>query len=85
MTAIEITAKFRSIRTGRMETWAVRSTDGVWTYERDEDTGTLWAVTHVPTGRWTYYPSLPKARKDTADGSLKRYFDITNSDGTRRR
>lgn len=74
-TPITVTSKARSTRTGRIEIWSAVSTDGTWTYERDEDTGTLWAVTHVPTGRWLYASSLPKARVSTASGSALRYLD----------
>ena len=70
LTPVAITARFPSFRSGRMENWAAESRDGVWKYERIEDTGTPWAVIHVPTGtEGDWYGSLPKARAATADGS----------------
>lgn len=60
---------------GRMEVWSATSVDGVWSYERDEVPGTPWIVKHVPTGRWYYEPSLPKARAATASGAALRYLD----------
>jgi len=63
-------------RSGRPEIWSARSTDGTWTYERDESPGTPWAVTHNPTGRWDYMPSLRKARAATASGAM---LDLLNT------
>lgn len=69
-TPVRITRRHPSIRTGRLEAWEAVSVDGDYTYVRIEDTGTPWAVEHVPTrtdcGLW---PSLPKARRATAGGS----------------
>jgi len=33
-----------------METWAAKSDDGLWAFERQEMPGTPWAVIHIPTG-----------------------------------
>lgn len=58
-----------SLRSRRIEVWQAASTDGVWLYHREEDTGTTWTVLHLPTGR--VLPgevSLPMARRGTADG-----------------
>ena len=70
LTPVTITARFPSFRTGRLETWSAKSQDGVWTYERIEDTGSPWEATHVPTGIATdWYGTLSAARAATADGS----------------
>jgi hypothetical protein len=66
LTPVEVTSRHRAFRSGRLETWAARSTDGTWTYERTEDSGTPWVVTHVPTGGSDLFGSLPKARRFTA-------------------
>jgi hypothetical protein len=56
------------------ERWNARSADGLWDYERLEDSGTTWRCTYrpsitpdLPGGRWFLAPSLPKARALTAD------------------
>lgn len=48
--------------------WEYESKDGVWHYEREESPGTPWVVTYLPTREWTYYASLPKARRGTESG-----------------
>lgn len=51
--------------------------DGQWEYERQDDTGSTWTVTHVPTGRHTdFWPSLTYCREMTASGAA---LDILNS------
>jgi hypothetical protein len=70
MTPVTVTVRFPTLR-GRPENRAAVSNDGVWAYERTEDIGTPWLVTHQPTGTVLpcWYASLPKARRATADGS----------------
>lgn len=75
LTPVTVTEQYPSLRTGKVEVWAAVSKDGIWKYDRLEDTGTPWIVTHVPTGRQAWYPSLPKARKATADGTALAYLD----------
>ncbi len=63
-------------RSGRMEIVSVRSADGVWLYERQEDVGTSWIVTHIPTGRsLDFEPSLRLARIGTLTGWTLRQLD----------
>jgi hypothetical protein len=50
----------------RSEIWAAISCDGVWSYERSDEPGTPWIVTHEPTRHVEYFASLPKARRWTA-------------------
>ena len=70
LTPADVTARFPSFRSGRREAWSAASRDGVWTYERIEDTGTPWDVTHIPTGISAgWYGTLTAARAATADGS----------------
>ena len=70
LTPVDITARFPSFNSGRLENWAARSRDGVWKYERIEDIGPPWTVIHVPTGtEGGYYGTLTAARAATADGS----------------
>lgn len=73
LTPVKTTAKYPSFRSGRVEAWAAISADGQWKYDRIEDTGTPWEVTHLPTGKPvpTWYSSLPNARAATADGSAR--------------
>lgn len=61
--------------TQQTEQWGARSADGVFDFERLEDNGTTWRVTHLPSvtpdrpqGRWVLATSLPKARAGTAPG-----------------
>jgi hypothetical protein len=55
---------------GRVETLAAFSADGVWGYERSDEPGTPWEVTHLPTGRVLRYAAtnLRQARIGTAAG-----------------
>lgn len=74
-TPITVTSKATNLRNGRTEIWEAISTDGEWGYKREEGPGTPWVVIHRQTDRWTFYPSLPKARRATADGSALSYLD----------
>lgn len=38
------TAFHRSRRTGRLECWEAKTTDGQWLFARTEDTGTPWLI-----------------------------------------
>ena len=76
LTPVDITARFPSFRTGRLETWSAKSRDGLWTYERLEITGTPWAVIHVPTGiEGDWHGTLTAAREATANGSALAYIE----------
>ncbi len=76
LTPADVTARFPSFRGGRLENWAAASRDGVWKYERIEDTGTPWAVIHVPTGtEGNWYGTYTAARAATADGSALAYVE----------
>jgi hypothetical protein len=66
MTPVDITDRAPHIRSGRVQVWGAKSRDGVWTYERTEEAGTPWVITHVSTGKSTYASSLPGARRSTA-------------------
>jgi hypothetical protein len=70
LTPATVTKKFPAFRSGRIEAWAAVSDDGVWKYERIEDTGTLWSVIHVPTGiEADCCGTLTAAREMTANGT----------------
>lgn len=70
LTPVDVTSRYPSFRTGRMENWSAVSRDGVWKYSRVEISGTPWAVIHVPTGiEADWYGTLTAARAATADGS----------------
>jgi len=76
LTPANVTARFPSFRSGRLENWAAASRDGVWKYERLEISGTPWAVIHVPTGtEGNWYGTLAAARAATADGSALEYVE----------
>lgn len=72
LTPVEVTERYPSFGTGRLETWAAVSKDGLWKYDRIEDTGTPWSVCYVPTNEYVIMSSLPKAQAATADGSALR-------------
>jgi hypothetical protein len=60
---ITVTKHFaHNIRTNHRECWSATSTDGVWTFSREETPGTPWIVRHNPTGWIGWFGSLPKAR-----------------------
>lgn len=70
LTPVEVTRRFPSFRTGRLETWQAVSADGQWRYDRVEVAGTPWALVHVPTGVTDPgYGTLGDARAATANGS----------------
>ena len=51
----KITKSFAStLRNGKSvrECWEARTTDGVWAITRQDDPGTPWTITHIPTGTW---------------------------------
>lgn len=76
LTPADVTRRYPSFRSGRMENWEARSRDGAWFYERLEISGTPWQVTHLPTetaGDW--YGTLTAARAATADGSALAYVE----------
>lgn len=62
------TRKGPSFRTGRLEVWSAVTADGLWLFERTEDTGTPWRITHLPTRGWLLAESLPRAREQVASG-----------------
>lgn len=69
------TTKYRSLRTGRLETWGAVSKDGKWSFQRIEDVGTPWEVTHEDFPGWSMLAgSLPKARKN-AEAQLRLDLD----------
>lgn len=70
MTRLDATSaqRLQNVRSGRMEIWLVASADGQWEYERTDDSGTTWTVTHVPTKAISIgWPSLAAARRYTAE------------------
>lgn len=80
LTPVDITARFRSFSSGRLENWGARSRDGEWAYARLEISGTPWEVTHVSSGADAgWYGSLTAARAATADGTamaaVERWLD----------
>jgi hypothetical protein len=76
LTPVDITARFPSFRSGRLENWSAKSRDGVWKYERIEDTGTPWSVVHVPSGiEGHWHGTLTAAREATANGSALEYVE----------
>jgi hypothetical protein len=70
LTPATVTARYPAFRSGRVENWAARSDDGTWAYERLEQAGTPWEVTHLPT-----------ARAGTADGSALAYVELALAHG----
>ena len=76
LTPADVTKRFPSFRSGRLEAWAAESRDGIWRYARLEISGTPWVAIHLPTeteGRW--YGTLTDARAATADGSALAYIE----------
>lgn len=66
MTPVDLGLRGTNLRNGQMEIWSAISRDGVWGYERTEENGTPWHVTHLATGRWVYARDLSSARRATA-------------------
>lgn len=70
LTPADVTRRYPSFRSGRMENWEARSRDGIWDYKRLEISGTPWVVLHRPSGlEGNWYGTLPAARAATADGT----------------
>jgi len=73
LTPVDITERYRSIRTGRMEACAARSRDGLWLYERLDMPGTPWRLVDAASrADCGWFGSLPKARAYTASGEAAR-------------
>lgn len=48
----------------QLDRWHAESTDGIWTFERQEDRGSTWSAYHGPEGEYAgQWPSLRKIRK----------------------
>jgi hypothetical protein len=71
LTPATVTARYPSLRTGRLEGWSAVSDDGVWKYERLEEPRTPWSTVHVPSGieAGSWAGTLSEAREMTANGS----------------
>ena len=84
LTPADVTKRFPSFRSGRLEAWAAESRDGIWRYARLEIGGTPWVAIHIPTeteGPW--FGTLTAARAATADGSAMAHVErlIAHSHG----
>jgi hypothetical protein len=67
------TKRYASFSRPGAEIWEAASEDGTWAYNRIEEAGTPWAVTHLPTSLEAgQHSSLPNARAATADGRAAR-------------
>lgn len=76
LTPVDITARYPSFRTGRLENWSAVSRDAIWRFERFEIAGTPWITVHVPTGtEGPWHGTLTAARAATADGSALEYVE----------
>jgi hypothetical protein len=76
LTPADVTKRFPSFRSGRLEAWEAVSRDGVWAYARLEISGTPWETRHLPTdtaGDW--HGTLTAARAATASGSALAYVE----------
>lgn len=63
--------------TRHREAWAAVSVDGLWTFERIEDTGTPWLVQHRDFPGWSItFGTLSKAR---AGAEAQLGFDIAQA------
>lgn len=64
MITVRKTEFAQNLRNGRRECWEAESTDGRWTFSREESPGTPWIVRHVDFPGWIgLFGSLPKAAK----------------------
>lgn len=54
----------------RPECWGARTADGIWVFDREDEPGTPWTVTHLPTRTvvCTYLGSLRQCRRYVAAG-----------------
>ena len=57
-------------RGGGVQCWSAKTTDGTWGMDREDEPGTPWAVTHLPTGIVTdrYVGTLTDCRAYVASG-----------------
>ncbi len=74
LTPVRVTAEYRSVSTGRDETWTAESADGKWRYLRLDLPRTPWTVLDAATGAecGPWFSSLPKARAYTGSGEAAR-------------
>jgi hypothetical protein len=76
LTPADVTKRFPSFRTGRLEDWQAVTRDGVWRLDRLEISGTPWMAVHLPTGtEGDWYGSKDKARAAITDGSALAYVE----------
>lgn len=70
LTPVTVTARYPSLRSGRPEDWSAVSDDGVWAFERLEETKTPWSIVHAPSGIEVgcWAGTLSEAREMTANG-----------------
>jgi hypothetical protein len=52
------------------ECWGARTVDGIWGFDREDEPGTPWTVTHLPAGIvvCTYLGSLMQCRRYVGAG-----------------
>lgn len=73
---VNVTRRLPNLRTGKNETWAAETTDGVWRIARIEASGTPWELVHIPSGLAAgLHGSLRRARQAIATGAAARQMD----------
>jgi hypothetical protein len=66
--------KTRILRGRRgLETWGAQTKDGTWGMDREDEAGTPWSVTHLPTGIVVdrYVGTLTDCRAYVANGGAQ--------------
>ena len=75
LTPVTVTKRFRSFRSGRLETGKAAPVTACG-YDRMEISGTPWDASHLPAGiAGGLYGTLSAARAATADGSALAYVE----------
>lgn len=66
---------------GARQCWGAVTTDALWDFEREDEPGTPWSVTHVPTGIVVdrYAGTLTDCRAYVASGQAQADLELIQS------
>jgi len=75
----------RRTRSGhtRPEVWGAKTTDGTWAFDREDEPGTPWTVTHLPTMTVVdcYVSTLTDCRAYVASGQAEADLELLQAHG----
>jgi hypothetical protein len=68
-------------RGGGTQCWSAKTKDGTWAMDREDEAGTPWSVTHLPTGIVvdSYVGTLDDCRAYVANGGAQADLELIQS------